>query len=131
MNTNVNHEISLLLKEKGYDKICQAYFKNESLFNSRVIEQDSDNWNGNSYSDCVVSSPTISEVIMWLYEKHGIWISVDKVINVKWANNYFDYKIANTDKNKFITQSNIGGVQPNTPTEDYQDAILHTLKNLI
>ena len=24
-----------------------------------------------------VNAPTIAEVVMWLYEKHGIWISVE------------------------------------------------------
>lgn len=63
------------------------------------------------------SAPTVAEVVMWLYEKHGIWISV----NPMW--NYVVYK---NDGYK-TTYSNFG----NSPTEAYLAAIEYTLKNLI
>lgn len=50
MNKEVNSEIAKLLKEKGF----------------RLLP------------DFKSSYPTITEVVMWLYEKHGIWISVQK-----------------------------------------------------
>lgn len=125
MNTNVNHEISLLLKEKGYDKICQAYFKNESLFNSIVIEQDSDNWNGDSYTNDVVSSPTISEVVIWLYEKHNLHIEI--LLSDDAPYNTFYYRILRIGQ--YFTLSH-NGIYKNTPTLAYQEAILYILKNL-
>lgn len=71
---------------------------------------------------------TIAEVVMWLYEKHGIWISVTKDISVNWANEYFDYYILRHNKS---TGSNIGGTQPTSPTEAYLSAITHVLNNLL
>ena len=50
MNKEVNFEIAKLLKEKGF----------------RLLP------------DFKSSYPTIAEVVMWLYEKHGVWISVQK-----------------------------------------------------
>lgn len=49
MNTPVDFKLAELLKEKGY----------------RILP------------DFESSYPTIAEVVMWLYEKHGIWVVVD------------------------------------------------------
>lgn len=75
MTTTVSFKLAKLLKEKEYNKLCNKL------------------WHFNG-SDCIVmpnknsenfgfSAPTIAEVVMWLYEKHGIWIEVRKLTN-KW-----------------------------------------------
>jgi hypothetical protein len=133
MNTHVTFTTAKLLKDKGFNMPCQflrvagkyrIHYENEGdLFDNGCPSiQKPNDW---------YLCPTIAQVVMWLYEKHGIWISVDKAINVKWANNYFDYKIIDTDENKFIIQSDIGGTQPNTPTEAYSEAIEYCLTKLI
>lgn len=65
---------------------------------------------------------TIAEVVMWLYEKHGVWIMVKRVdykTLVRWGiyvnNNY--------------VQQNLMGYD--SPTEAYEAAILYTLNILI
>ena len=69
---------------------------------------------------------------MWLYEKHGIWIevfwdvvSIDGENELKW---YF--AISNIGD---IEKDNISGRDLNfescNPTDAYQDAIIHVLKN--
>lgn len=95
MNKEVNFEIAKLLKEKGF--ILLPDFKS--------------------------SYPTIAEVVMWFYEKHGIWISVQKYWDkgefLGWeALIYFSDGI-------HITKT------VNSPTEAYEVAIKHTLENKI
>ena len=65
-------------------------------------------------------SPTISDVIMWLYEKHGIWISVDPEND---TNTWF-HTITN---GKSITAfGNYSG-----PIEAYEKGIKHILNDMI
>lgn len=65
-------------------------------------------------------APTIAEVVMWLYEKYGIWICV---------NTYKDHASDVNDKPTFI--SNIERKEYDSPTEAYEAAIEYTLKTLI
>lgn len=121
MNTPVSFNIAKLLKVKGCDIECNyGYdFRSDNLQNfGRYI-----------VSHMVYNAPTIAEVIMWLYEKYGIWIGVNKDTSVKWSNTYFNYYIQSEDKGSAF--SDIGGTQPNTPTECYEAAINYTLNNLI
>lgn len=64
----------------------------------------------------------IIQVVMWLYEKHGIWIVVEYSENVKWCG-----KIVKLPK-AFIEELHNNFT---SPTEAYQEAINYTLKNLI
>lgn len=72
MNTPVSFPLAKLIKEKGFDKPTPSfYFKNGEIGYGQLY-----NWNG-SHNSTDISRPTISDVIMWIYEKHEIWISVD------------------------------------------------------
>ena len=69
----------------------------------------------------------IMQVIMWLYEKHGIWIDVSlnqfsKPKDLQWM-----YSIVFT---KDCTYSHSPKSYA-SPTEAYETAILHTLNNLV
>ena len=59
-------------------------------------------------------SPTIADVVMWLYRKHGIWISLTH------QHNKFFWSFGSYQTQEF-----------NSPTEAYSQAIIYTLKNLI
>ena len=75
---------------------------------------------------------TIAEVVMWLYEKHEIWIEVS-------CHTVLDEKDDDIDVDVFY--SIIRELKPvnvlysgdfvNSPTEAYSQAIEYTLKNLI
>lgn len=97
MNTPISFEIAKLLKEKGYKLLPE--------FES--------------------SYPTIAEVVMWLYEQHGIWVTVYTMD--KWLPNgndreqLFDYS---------IKQMKLGLIDVpkkpeefDSPTEAYEAAI--------
>jgi len=126
MNTPVNFEIAKLLKEKGFDEPTHSFYViDESEYGEigEFITNPNDNYptlDDNSLFDTLASAPTIAEVVMWLYEKHKIWIWVE----------YYE-----TD-NKFIPQipkANLLRVLGfyESPTEAYSAAIEYTLKNLI
>ena len=79
MNTPVNFEIAKLLKEKEFNiPTLKSFYK--KTFEDVWLENSQDeynrlfNWNKNKD---LISRPIISDVVMWLYEKHGIWASVN------------------------------------------------------
>ena len=144
MNTHVNFETAKLLKEKGFNEWCKSYYR-KNLLNSAepvgTIKIIHSRWK----NDIVLgyefiehhyefyAAPTIAEVVMWIYKKHGIWISVYTMD--KWLPNgndreqLFDYS---------IKQMKLGLIdipkkpeEFNSPEEAYEAAIKHCLTKLI
>lgn len=73
------------------------------------------------------NAPTICQAVMWLYEKHGIWIDVSlnqfsKPKDLQWM-----YSIVFTKECTYSHSSK----SFNSPTEAYEAAIKHTLENLL
>jgi hypothetical protein len=148
MNTPVSFELAKLLKDKGFtipvrnyylesdkDKIINEGFDDEYWGDNRIK-----NWN----SDIIgikpfqgfVSAPTIAEVVMWLYEKHGIWIGVDcDCYGILWYANLSVASEKNWDnidlRHEIISASKKFPNEHNSPTEAYSKAIEYTLNNLI
>jgi hypothetical protein len=137
MNTPVNFEIANLLKEKGFDIPIEFYYNAEGVWApdpkwDRKLRRNKNGKKENflDYEDCI-SAPTIAEVVMWLYEKHGIWIKVD------WYNKnnngiFWSYtleKIVNYPEPIDYTPQNT--IVWNSPTEAYEAAINYSLNNLI
>ncbi len=152
MNTPVNFELAKLLKEKGFDKRttanwwilakdhsenykkCLPYDESKIFFAanetkySDIVDIDGEKYH-NAYH--VLSAPTISDVVMWLYEKHGIWISVgiDTVFNkgkfciLLYKNRGLSLEHFPIENDKFSPY--------NSPKEAYEAAIEYTLTNLI
>jgi hypothetical protein len=148
MNTPVNFELAKLLKEEGFDEYCLFVWNEENLeepyyyaehyemicnkvhyygdipmINNSYIEKYATYVEKNEETEeCyeLLACPTIAEVVMWLYEKHGIWISVHS------TRGYFvgNWTIHNTPKGGDTTTFN-------SPTEAYEAAIEYTLKHLI
>lgn len=119
MNTPVSFELAKLLKEKGF--VC-----NESNnFWMNGFSYSKKDYNPITYRD-KDNVPTIAEVVMWLYEKYGIWI---------WVRPYKDHAADNNEP--YYAQMNVWkmGVTVSkefkSPTEAYQEAIKYTLTNLL
>ena len=129
MNTPVSFEGAKLLRGKGFsEKTLQAYVY-------RGIEHQDSSYKGWLTKDkllCDISAPTITEVVMWLYEKYGIWIVVSTTISKQ-----FIYKCIDMSGEKDQSKSNYptciskDGTYYNSPTEAYEAAIEYTLKNLM
>ena len=112
MNTPVKFEIAKLLREKGYNEKCKLLYKDGELINCKPYNVvDNKTFQSTRY----YIAPTIAEVVMWLYEKHNIWIEV-----------YFD----GHQKNFYIVQ-NGEEIEFNSPTEAYEAAITYCLNNLL
>lgn len=138
MSKYVSFEISKLLKEKDFNEPCDDYYTSKGMLNSdgygdiifdqgfnsgepeRMLKFDYSDFDKKQKEDYFLC-PTISDVVDWLLEKYGIWISVDR---------HFD---------KFISKNNgviidFDGEKRNyfeTPTEAYLSAIEYALKHLI
>lgn len=136
MNMPVNFELAKLLKEKGFDEQCSNFYASPRCKMFGIDEH------GRYYpiknkaktlwisghaatldSRHVYYAPTIAEVIMWLYEKHGVWICVATIPFEKHFT--FEYSIHNISE--CLTQDGVF----DSPTEAYEEAIEYTLKNLL
>jgi hypothetical protein len=127
MNKEVSFELAKLLKEKEYHENCwQCY---------RIIKATEDrlSWwkigelnkpmyctfsdkNDAYYGIC--SAPTIADVVMWIYEKYGIWIAVFRCKDFM-----FDIIIKDT-----VVHSELNF---NSPTEAYEAGIKYCLEKII
>ena len=134
MNNPVSFELAKLLKEKGFDLSTEGFYpkpkcklfgvdehgryypivnKTRVYFFDRAAVLKEENY---------YNAPTFVEVVMWLYEKHGIWIysfrhDFDKE---------FYWSIDTKNEDEFTSDMNF-----NSPTEAYEAAIEYVLKNLI
>lgn len=127
MNTPVNFLIAKMLKEKGYPQL------NKGLYYTKDKEHCLVGWGFNDRTEnsfAQYSAPTIAEVVMWLYEKHGIWVTVnlitEKILNA--SQDGFFYEI---NGKGWETEDIIYSEEFNSPTEAYEAAIEYTLNELI
>lgn len=141
MNKPVSFEIAKLLKEKRFDEISLTLQIYREVKGKGFLMNGSAIWNENEKvipDNEWFHAPTIAEVVMWLYEKHRIWIDANFLPNVdkfsyiakpmdfkkpKEFSSYKDYYAATS---KFIAKSKY-----DSPTEAYEAAILYCLENLI
>ena len=114
MVQEVKYEIAKLLDEKGFPQNNIDY---ETISTIGKDEND-DLIFGSTYS-----CPTIAQVIMWLEEKHGIWIEVRKHTRngLLCFSPYIDNKSIKEDI--FLNDYD-------KPTEAYLSAITYILTNL-
>ena len=115
MNTPVSFELAKLLKEKGFDG---NYFHYWNMVNhSGKWKVDTSIW---EYTDDYIEAPTIAEVVMWLYEKHEIWISVEASDDFT----MFCFRVRKKEVSRL-------SFNYNSPTEAYEAAIEYTLNKLL
>lgn len=117
MNTLISFELAKLLKEKNIN-IPSDYSLGVRIYEDGVIKSTC------LYNKDTLHAPTIAEVVMWLYEKHGIWITVCVI-----GADGFGYWLHNKNR-KRLNPEDQGGYWY-SPTEAYEAAIEYTLKNLI
>lgn len=127
MTTPVTFEIAKLLKEKGFEQtlqvgiICRIQNKVNKDYEKIRPLKESDLKNDWSIFNEIY--PTIAEVVMWFYEKHGIWVGVQP--NEPYVDDDWCFTIFKDLKNN----NSLEGY--NSPTEAYEAGIEYTLKNLI
>ena len=119
MNKEVSFELAKLLKEKGFDEPCKLCVEDGD---KRPLPFNCGNTIHRNSLCPYYSAPSIAEVVMWLYEKHGIWVSVQP------HGNEFRYFIHNVHFTNSLRYDDLG---LSTPTEAYEAAIEYALKNLL
>ena len=133
MNTPINIEIGKLLQEKGFQPkgpIAEYWEVDSRQFLINTWEDEYDTLHHEDSPDDMIflcAAPTIAQVVMWLYEKHGVWIDVS-------LNQYSKPKDLQWMYSIVFTQDCTYSHSPksfNSPTEAYEAAILYTLNNLI
>jgi hypothetical protein len=129
MNTPITFDLARLAKQKGFDEKCnQIYYDGTDELRE--------------YSHFLYSrdlkAPTIAEMLMWLYEKHKIWIHVRGDCEYKFKFEINTWKWYEPEKTYRLGQVVLGTgwletySDPfNSPTEAYLAAIEYTLKNII
>jgi hypothetical protein len=133
MNTPIDFENAKLLKEKGFDiPVTHNYGKKGEL--GHIIDlgldfEDVDNNRKENFNRFVgtyrqVSAPTIADVVMWLYEKHGMWIYVFKDYDLP----KFNYAIQRPNVYSILTHLDNTFI---SSTDAYNDGIKYTLEKLL
>lgn len=143
MNSIVTFEIAKLLKEKGFDEPCShaykevespvLYIHQDKKYNNSFKKEWQNTVRKNSHMDNATinrySAPTITEVVMWSFNTHKIWSTVDVNINGK-----FNYLLRQfNSKDRAWEVRNLISISEyfKNPTEAYLAAIEYTLNNLI
>lgn len=123
MNTPVSFNIAKLLKEKGFDG--NTYYDTvgwRALVWYHIDYKDLHPYEFFGSFNNMVKAPTISDVVMWIYEKHKIWIWVSMEVGYRVT---FCWQVTG-DSTSATYKSNF-----KTPTDAYTAAIEYTLKKLI
>ena len=126
MNKPVNFEIAKLLKEKGFEQKEMLSYLLVPFWECTTLQATSNLGYGDRIGFYIpnktVNAPTIAEVVMWLYEKHKIWIHCE----ICFDGNSFIPKITKVVENLYPFDT-----QFKSPTEAYEAAITYVLENLI
>ena len=120
-----NYEMSMLLKEKGFNEYCSGYYKfdkslgilSKAVINNSALDDDGID----------ISAPTLQMAMKWLREEHKIHIEVEVYFcedGQSWLS-----KIQRIDDGKTTLLKTF---LPNTTYEEaVEAAIKHVLENLI
>ena len=143
MNTPVKFTIANLLKDKGFkQKECPSYllvdFSQTNTFKTNPENIGIGDLIGYYVPNKTVNAPTITEVVMWIYEKLGIWITVDWMTRIKPYNSGFishlrgARKRLNYDNYTVINNTKHPGYEVfDSPAEAYEAAIEYCLTMFI
>lgn len=119
MNNRVNIEIAKLLKEKGWDIDTYSNCWLKTLDGDIIHNSEKKNIFEHERCEVYLMQPTIFEVVIWLYEKYSIWVTVSECNGIPG----FYYRIKQSSGVSFIEFS--------SPIECYEAGIKYTLNNLI
>lgn len=126
MNSPVNRKLSKLLKDKHSDIRCLYYWLENSDVSVPTRTESCIEMNWNAYtSNYRISAPTIGQVVMWLYKKHGVWIEVRR------TSHYKEIRFQSYINEKPLVGDLGGYVSHEEPSMAYEAAIEHALDNLI
>jgi hypothetical protein len=131
MNTPIGYPLAKLLKEKGFDVPCREGWVNYLVSFTGETRMPDDESNlvidklGNRH---LIERPTIADVVMWLYEKHGIWLYCE----IKGDNFYVKAKRIKSNWRRVVSGVvNNENILFNSPIEAYEAGIKYCLEKVI
>jgi len=78
MNTPVSFSLAKLVRLKGFNEPCSSFYRDGELSHVNSLVTDKKLVTNSQFlTSRYFTAPSISDVVMWLYKEHGIWISVD------------------------------------------------------
>ncbi len=85
-------DLSIKLKEKGFDETCFAF--NSDNLETVVIPQgqEPNTFRANQYKS-LVSRPLYQQVINWLYDTEGIWITIENNMHSDLPDSGFEFYV--------------------------------------
>jgi len=122
----VSFETAKLLKEKGFDEFCHAYYEDEDNPNINIHGSKAINWNKTEF----ISKPTQQMTMRWLREVHNKYCDVSYDIDYKWYFQIIDLKEI-VEYYYPETKHYHDETDFNTYEEAVEAAIKYCLKNLI
>jgi len=140
MTTPVSFPIAKLLKEKGYNFYHpSSYWKEQLTYSTPGYALEDGTTSQDNYWDFErYYAPTIAEVIVWLYEKHDIWISLipdissgHQLLMRKMSVHLFKYINGLNVQTETLRSIDKDIIYFLSPTEAYEAAIEYCLTNLI
>lgn len=125
-DTYCSFEVSKLLKEKGFDELCNRYYFFKELKEVNYYEKNSDGQYLKEAEYCI--APTHQMAMQWLRDEHNILITVlpDKIHDT--AALFWNVYIVTEKEYKWIFAG--GGINM-TYEELIEEALLYALKTLI
>ena len=128
MNKPISYPLAKLLKEKGFDEeaIVNVYHPSDQTraYPKEYIKEGD-----------YILAPILADVIMWLYEKHQIWVSVHLEKCRSYVGYDFNFELVNDYARTISEQEKaykaLGETVFNSPTEAYEAAIEYILTELI
>lgn len=130
MNKPVSFELAKLLKEKEFDELTTAWHqRGEGVVGCIEGKRDYYNRKGEVYT----SAPIITDVVMWLYEKHGLWIKVDCASIYFWHPSIINIEDGSFKVHPYYIffEQNNQNKMFESPNEAYEAAIKYSLNKLI
>ncbi len=128
MTQPVSWTIAILLREKGFDEKCELgwYLPHPEIAKQNNVEPNT--WQLLPMHPLLNQrkAPTIAEVIMWVYEKHNIWVSIEQ-----FNTDVFHFSTRHT-KSEYYSVCPSGHRQDYpTPQKAGEAGIKYVLENLI
>lgn len=126
LNKPVSYTLAELLKENGFN-VDVYLFYNISDTKKGFVWQFREEQNYNNADD-KISAPTISEVLVWLWDTHGILINIEIDYDIENSCfSGFSYYVNSMTKESIVMDDEISY---ETLLDAYLNAIEHALMNI-
>ena len=80
----VSFETAKLLKEKGFDDVCHAFYDKDGIFINLLQFIGNSNLKGVN-DEKITFAPTLQMAMKWLRKEHFLFIDIDPLTGYKWS----------------------------------------------